>query len=201
MNAHTKLPTWSQFYAGRTGHDYRKYVSERYDTFIERIIYEGRNCHTFLELGVGMGTITSILMERMTGLSRGFAGVDRDEQMVETAGKNLMLAYDEWGADEPPPIFTKDIRYLELTKGKVKSPNILVHSHGVLEHFSDEEIRQIVQQFDTPQVHYVPGNGYGSPSRGDERLLPLDYWRELVQPQEVFTFNGGLDYGLVLNPK
>lgn len=46
------------------------------------------------------------------------------------------------------------------------------------------------------QVHYVPGL-YEKPTFGDERLLPVQAWWEIAKPDQIITFNGGLDYALV----
>ena len=43
------------------------------------------------------------------------------------------------------------------------------------------------------QAHYVPTSQYTSPSFGDERLLPIDYWITLVKPDYYLLDNDGKD--------
>jgi hypothetical protein len=77
----------------------------------------------------------------------------------------------------------------------------VVHSHGLLEHFSDEQAAAIVDRHRAfYQVHYIPGL-YESQSYGDERLLPLEHWRKVLRPSRAYTFNEGLDYALVFHPR
>lgn len=70
------------------------------------------------------------------------------------------------------------------------------HSHGVLEHFNDVEIRDIIklqrEQYET-LIHYVPSYLYRTPSFGDERLMTPENWQEICQPDEIIEFNGGYD--------
>lgn len=74
----------------------------------------------------------------------------------------------------------------------------VVHSHGMLEHFDDHAIRQVIHNFRQArvQVHYVPGL-YPEPSYGDERLMSVEQWEDICAPDQVLTFNDGLDYALI----
>lgn len=73
----------------------------------------------------------------------------------------------------------------------------VVVTHGVLEHFSDTDITRIVSTYNNDKVlfqaHYVPTCQYASPSFGDERLLPIDYWITLVKPDYYLLDNNGKD--------
>lgn len=77
-----------------------------------------------------------------------------------------------------------------------------IHSHGVLEHFDQEDVKTIIKnQLAAAEVlvHYVPGNKHKTPSFGDERLLSLDEWKKMVRPTHAFAFNDDHDYVLIWN--
>ena len=72
----------------------------------------------------------------------------------------------------------------------------IIHSHGVLEHFEDHEIHEILhyQKAISPLlIHYVPSDKYTYKSFGDERLLSKEYWKENFNPTEIIEFNSGYD--------
>jgi cyclopropane fatty-acyl-phospholipid synthase-like methyltransferase len=76
----------------------------------------------------------------------------------------------------------------------------LLHSHGVLEHFTKEQIKDIVRTQLTCSkilVHYVPSNKYKVKSFGNELLLSKKQWFDLVKPSEILEFNKGLDLILI----
>lgn len=78
----------------------------------------------------------------------------------------------------------------------------VVHSHGMLEHFDDHTIRDVIlaHSHARVQVHYVPGL-YDEPTFGDERLLPAEAWMDICAPDRIVKFNGGLDYALIFERK
>lgn len=63
--------------------------------------------------------------------------------------------------------------------------------------FSDVDITRIMSTYNNDKVlfqaHYVPTSQYTSPSFGDERLLPTDYWITLVKPDYYLLDNNGKD--------
>ena len=62
---------------------------------------------------------------------------------------------------------------------------------------SDVDITRIMSTYNNDKVlfqaHYVPTSQYTSPSFGDERLLPTDYWITLVKPDYYLLDNNGKD--------
>ena len=42
-------------------------------------------------------------------------------------------------------------------------------------------------------IHYVPLDKYEVPSYGDERLLPYEFWLDMLKPKEWALFNDGHD--------
>ena len=71
--------------------------------------------------------------------------------------------------------------------------NVLTITHGVLEHLTDAQIKDAVTLHFTlngaHQLHYVPLEGYETPSYGDERLLPLSYWKDMLKFTKYTVIN------------
>ena len=130
-----------------------------------------------------MGTITKALMG-LRGNAAEFMMMDSCPRMLAIAGTNV-----------------EEARLVQGDARSVVVPSDVVFGHGLLEHFSDDEIVDIIgaHYFGGARVaiHYVPGNKYDKPSYGDERLLSVDEWRKIAAPDAVLTFNDGYDYALV----
>ena len=181
---------WPEFYANRLGRSYLYYCKERYKPFIDAIWNNTRREANVIEFGCGTGTITQCLLER-AGRQHHLL-IDKDATMLDMAKFRLR----EHG--------TKNIGWLQADIRELISivsyKSDMIHSHGVLEHYSDFDIVRIVNvclAVAPIQVHYVPGL-YPSPSYGDERLLPVEYWQHLLPSAEITTFNDGLDYCIVV---
>lgn len=183
---------WADFYADRVGTGYEDYCRTRYNPFLSEIVshlpYDGRA----VEMGCGTATISNILVSYPGRAQAKHIIIDRDPEMLQLAKfrcrhntrRVQLLQFD----------FREDLG--EYHFGKID----VVHSHGVLEHYGDDDIVKIVDKFKTiapVQVHYVPGL-YPKPSFGDERLLPLQHWADLLAPEEAFAFNDDLDYCLTI---
>jgi SAM-dependent methyltransferase len=176
------MSAWKNFYEGREGHSYLEYVKVRYRPYI-KAIYDRIRCDDLvMELGAGTGTITAALAPIK---EVDFVATDIDPVMVDIARKRL--------APLDVPVWARDaINGLHTAKAEV------VHSHGMLEHFDDDTIRKVIDNYRHArvQVHYVPGL-YEAPTFGDERLLPVQAWWDICKPDQIITFNDGLDYALV----
>lgn len=174
---------WADFYRGRLGEGYRQYFAERYKPFLDRIRDCRKEGDRIVEIGCGIGTTTSILAA--DGTFCGYRCFDICPEMVVLARINT--------SDRPCDI--GDARH---PTGRL--PDI-VHSHGLLEHMSDDDIRSVIEssRLDGARwaIHYVPGDKYKTPSFGDERLMPLERWREICKPTETFRFNDDHDYCLI----
>lgn len=187
---------WAEFYKGREGPDYRKYCEERYKPFLALIAARMSMMDPdamSLELGAGTGVISAIIGRVFPRAALVVA--DNDFAMIQMAAQRLAAE----GLHEQVSMFEADI--LDPTVKPDGWHPTVVHSHGVLEHFTDEEARGVIDRHrDFYQVHYIPGL-YPEPSFGDERLLPLDHWVKALKPSRAFTFNAGLDYALVFHPR
>lgn len=176
---------WADFYAGRDGDDYLRYVEERYAPFISAIVHRWKANDLVLEIGAGTGTISKALSLFPHPFGLSLNATDVDPEMVKLTKKRLW--FDN--------VATYQLN--AITERLVPQAQV-VHSHGMLEHFDDATIRQVIHNFRNArvQVHYVPGL-YDAPSFGDERLMSTEQWEDICAPDQIITFNGGLDYALV----
>lgn len=159
--------------------------------FIDAIVERTRPSDDFLELGCGTGNTTRALIDRLTEADYWWACTDNDVDMLALAAANL--------PDSPVSFSVEDAR-----KPPDYSPDI-VHSHGLLEHFDDKSIRQIVTAATLAgartSIHYVPSAKYEKPSFGDERLMTPAEWYLIGEPSSIIEFNDGYDLVLIWNHK
>lgn len=182
------MPEWAEFYKGRLLSDgYRQYAAQRYAPFLDCIRQNLKRGDRVVEVGCGLATMTALLAENRTQRPWvGFRCFDINQDMVAYARQNLHEGY---------PVDVGDARLPTHVKPDV------VHSHGMLEHFSNDDIRKVIQAHRDDgariAIHYVPGDKYETPSFGDERLLPVRAWQEIANPSAVLTFNDGYDYAMI----
>lgn len=163
------MNNWYKFYKSRINSSYQKYFEYRYFPFLNHVLRESRG--TVVDAGCGIGSVSKYL--RQYGVDT--LGIDSCPQMVELSKENV-----------PDGKFIQG----DLLTGPVCTN--FAATHGVLEHFSDEQIEGILKRYPN-SVHYVPLQGYPKPSFGDERLLPKEHWIERFALKEYETFNNGLD--------
>ena len=174
------MSKWSEFYQDRIQPSYARYFSERYAPFIHAVKMPYRA--TVLEIGAGIGSTTRALWSWRGG-GAGLYASDNDPEMLALMRRNLS-----------PDVFVVEHDARRPWHNKVD----IVHSHGLLEHYDNETIRQIIEAHRTAklQVHYVPGQ-YDEPSFGDERLMSVQSWVNICNPDQIIVFNGGKDYALI----
>lgn len=174
--------SWYGFYQDRDPQRYLNYAVRRYEPFINLIDWEIDRGDRVLEIGCGMGTITKALMDRQ--LPADFWMMDKCPRMLALAGTNV----------EEARIVQGDARSLSV-------PTDVVFGHGVLEHFCDQDIVNIIGRHYVSgarvAIHYVPGDKYEKPSYGDERLMSVKDWKRIAAPDEVHVFNNSFDYALI----
>ena len=191
---------WVDFYEPRMRtvefNGYREYFDLRYRHFLCAIHDVGADIKPkrIVEVGCGTAMVTSrlrFLHDKGIGRTRWLNNADRITILVDS--DPCMLAFAARWLPESVQVLA-DIR-------EEQPASQFYHGHGVLEHFSDTDILKILelhrQGGAKAAVHYVPGNKYKTRSFGDERLMPLEFWRDLTKPTEVTTFNDDYDYCLI----
>jgi len=134
------------------------------------------------ELGAGIGTTTRCLYEVLPRGLGHWRLVDNDPDMMRLGIYACPFA---------------DHLYADISDRENHLPySDMAFSHGVLEHLTDDRIRNVTERLSEagiPHLHYVPGL-YDSPSFGDERLMSVEQWQDICEPDDIITFNNGLDY-------
>ena len=207
--------TWDNFYQSRVCNDsYVNVFCKKYNRFIEEIIiniqqisYDLKAPLILKEEGCGIGTVSlaiSQIGERLfnyfglTGASdaKKISKVifsDINIPMLELCCKNTLSISTDNYLGKVPLFYVKE----NICEPKFFESSTVVVTHGVLEHFSDVDITRIMSTYNNDKVlfqaHYVPTSQYTSPSFGDERLLPTDYWITLVKPDYYLLDNNGKD--------
>jgi len=169
------MSQWARFYKLRVGDSYPSYCKKRYEPFLEQI----NSYDSLSEEGCGIATMTKIVYQK----GKKYTAFDKFSEQLSLASKNLI------GME------------VALKKGNIlnhkykNNPDIIV-SHGVLEHFSDSDIKKIIKRqlkSCSKLIHYVPLDKWITPSFGDERLLPISYCKKIVNPDYIELFNEDKD--------
>jgi len=177
------MSKWSQYYENRLGNGYADYAASRYQPMIKLLLSLDQG--TMREEGCGIGTISRILLTLNPNINLTIC--DNDTDILKLAKINLHN------------LKVKDIQKCNIAA----KPSILtdtIFSHGVLEHFSDIGIKRVLtrqKQYSANIVHYVPTDGYSTPSFGDERLMSIDWWLNTWNPKSYELFNDNKDLILI----
>lgn len=128
---------------------------------------------TFIDWGSGTGFTAIALANK----KRQVVGYDINEKLVEFAKDN----YSKYLVSlEGAVSFTYDIDDLV--------PADIIYSQGLLEHFNDNEICELIatQMIYAKKavVFSVPSVNYKRIDFGDERLMDLKQWEEILKPYE-----------------
>ena len=159
------------------------------------------------EEGCGIGTVSLAISKIGERLFNSFGLTDSSDikkiskvifsdiniPMLELCCKNTLSISTNNYFGKVPLFYAKE----NICEPKFFESSTVVVTHGVLEHFSDEDITRIMSTYNNDKVlfqaHYVPTCQYASPSFGDERLLPVDYWIALIKPDYYLLDNDGKD--------
>lgn len=180
---------WPTFYRDRVTEEYFRHVQNKYSTFIEIILSKiSRRDQIIVEAGCGICNVTRALVEKQSYDCK-YIAIDKSPEMIKLSVENLATG------DHEVELIVGDI----LNEQSVPKGDI-VHSHGVLEHFSDKEINKIIdiqrKKFEY-LIHYVPSDKYEEPSFGDERLMPAKRWNRICKPDQIVEFNNYYDLVLI----
>ncbi len=183
-----KMKTWDEFYASRVNYDfYESYFRKRYKVFLDYILSFG--ARVVKEEGIGIGSVYKQLIKSTPFVE--YVGSDVSEKML-----NLCKINNKNNLEHIDLLQEDMINYIPPFAEEYD----LLITHGVLEHFSDKQIQEIWYRqncMSDAVIAYVPTNKYLKPSFGDERLMSVDKWVELLKPDDYVTFNNGYDLLLV----
>lgn len=188
---------WNEFYSQRINSTYQDYFEKKYAPFLKMIVDEYDKSKSefikysgVLDEGCGIGSIGKYLTK--TGVNIPYMGYDIDWDMINLSMQN--------------------VKGRSFYQDNILNPSVIIHynyirvTHGVLEHFTDEEIHKIFTRYSEgglTSIHYVPLDKYKVPSFGDERLLIPEKWLLLAKPfgdLEATIFNDGFDLCFKIKP-
>ena len=175
------MSKWSSYYEDKMTLESDSRFRMKYEFFIN-FLNSVAVGPTSSEWGCGTAIITKILNEK--GRFKKHVVMDNDEDMLDLARENVQQL-------ESCLMFSNDIR-----EPFAAAEASLAHSHGVLEHYGDNEIRAIVKNMKACSrfvACYVPSHKYTYKSFGDERLMSPAQWYDICQPRHIHEFNGGKD--------
>jgi len=176
MNMNQKNSSWVEVYAEKIKLDGSlKYVDRKAkekSALIENIINNTPKEGRILEAGCGTAAISIYL----GNLGYNVTALDVEPDMLELArdiSKNF---------ERKPNFVVGDIRYLKFARNSFDTS----FSNGVLEHFSDEEIRRSIEAQTVccrRVIFSVPSKFFRENEKiyGDERFLTKEKWRELIE--------------------
>lgn len=190
---------WADYYQDRVNSpDYESYFRSTYSTLLW-MAYDWavkQSTPIIVEEGCGIGSVTKQLLPILPHDTY-YRLFDRSMDMVCLAQSNLQdyihlyNPFDSVGS--LLNIRTAPLERVERMLGVRTSNHALFYNpkvtltitHGVLEHLTDGGIQAAINFYfplnGTHQLHYVPLEGYKTPSYGDERLLPLSYWKDMLK--------------------
>jgi SAM-dependent methyltransferase len=181
---------WVEFYKPRLNDDYYQHLREYYKPFYQRIssIYHHNGYRRVIDMGCGPAFSARILHKEYNVKSIDL--LDSNRAMLGIAGITIRDCYPWVGM----PMIKADVTNRPPVP---RTPWDIVYSHGLLEHFSDRNIRYIIRYQKTVSrkvIHYVPSHLYQKPSFGDERLMTEKDWNRIAKPDVILPFNNGYDY-------
>ena len=136
--------------------------------------YGDKGAKKLIEAGCGTGIISSYIATKGYDV----IGIDIDEKILKLANS---LAVDYFQNNEKIQFERRSIFEMNYEENSFD----VSFSNGVLEHFSDDEITQTIEQ----QLYVAKYVVIGIPTQffdksealyGNERFLPSDYWRYLI---------------------
>ncbi len=168
--------SWEDYYKDRNCPEYLAYFKKEYGGFIDILLSNGKS---FVEAGCGIGTVSKILYDSPNRPC--CSGFDINKKMLDIGEPNEIW----FGVGDVFDKNTYPTCYLPY----------VIHSHGVVEHFTKSKVRKIIsiqKSTGNPMIHWVPTDAYKEPSFGDEMLLSVEDWLNLLNPRHHRVVGKGL---------
>jgi len=176
---------WNEFYKPFHKDDYERHI-EAWKGVCHRVARFVPPGGRILEIGFGTGMM-SIYLSKMEFYVVGF---DKNPKQVERA-KNLCREVEGGARFACRNLFDLDGDNKKVGPLKIGTYHACF-SQGMLEHFTDKEIRRALEiQFKIAHVvvFSVPIDKFGHKSKGDERLLSDSFWRRMISKYELLHFS------------
>lgn len=179
------MDKWYNYYKNKINNrQSEQRFEKKYKPFINYLKSQLKNKKSCLEMGCGTALVTKKIYKK--GIN--YHTYDNNPKMLKLTKKNILNTETK----------------LHNIKAPLNKLFGVVYSHGVLEHFSPKEIRQIIKtqkKYAKHLIHYVPSNHYKYKSFGDELLISKKQWEKLCKPDKIMSFNKGYDLILVWRKK
>jgi len=151
---------------------------EPFKTLIDTIVsfVKQYQLESILETGFGTGYALIGLTQQLRGVA--IEGIESSYKLLDRC-LILIQKMDSSAVATIGDIFDSSIYKTE--------PQLIYHQ-GLLEHLSDDEIKQLLNLQTTNSfavIFSVPSKFYGKQDFGDERLLTLEEWKKILKPFEI----------------
>lgn len=173
------MKTWEEYYRSEvTLHFYLDNI-RNHTPYLEAILDGGSQ--KIVEVGVGTGTLTTFLSQ----MADDVLGVDNDPavlQRAEAVGRQYR-GRARWKQADAFRL-ARDLG-VEAEVAAGRKPFDVAATQGLLEHFSDEDIRKLLREqlrVAKRVVASVPSKWYPQRDVGNERLMTPDEWRRILEP-------------------
>ena len=173
----TRAKNWSQFYPP-TDPKTVKFLCDHHKKYLDQVM--SLKPTAILEVGVGGGaTMTHYIANKIPTI-----GIDSDPLVLKSCAKTLA----DVGLTARLEVF--DAFLLQRGSFGIPYAGSVCTSQGLLEHFSDGDIRRLV--YAMLKVSYyvafsVPSVFYPSQDLGDERLMRKEQWLDILKNFNVTT--------------
>jgi|GEM_PF-2658670 len=185
---------WAEFH--ETALPYEQAVKlEPFKTFlrvIEEFVLTNR-IEMLLETGFGTGYLMVALYEflhseiynlSIVGVDNSAGCVKRFEELVEKKGFDFLSDGKILATINK---ISDDIFNSKVYEGSIfaSTKHGLIYHQGLLEHFSDAKIKELLElqtQNSFAVIFSIPSFFYGKQDFGDERLLTIEQWQEILTP-------------------
>ena len=179
---------WGDFYPV-TPPDTMTFLQDHHAKYFEMIRKRFGLGYTFIEVGVGSGAT----MSKLSTMGYRVFGVDNDSRVIDSCVKSMQ------GIGVKIPIRQMDASNISRTtiaQLSAEYDSTVLSSQGFFEHLSDAQIRALLMTWLRVAryvVFSVPSVYYPSKDVGDERLMRMEQWMDILASFNVqqWAYYGG----------